>query len=115
MPKKAKGNLESKQTPRRGHHRMDDSFAFEAEDSVPVNIPSFIHPRYTRHFGNHLPFYWNGDEPKFTIGPHCNSSCHFLFRNSHHRANFCDYLVDFDWNNGSSDILSNSRREYSSG
>ena len=70
---KSKGPMESK---RNSHRSRDgqthaDSFDFEVEDSVPIAIPSMLHPRYKRHFGNHLPFYWNGDHPKFTIGPHC--------------------------------------------
>jgi len=67
---KSKGSMQSKQNSHHNPHSPSDSFDFEAEDSVHIAIPSIIHPRYKRFFGNHLPFYWNGDEPKFTIGPH---------------------------------------------
>lgn len=52
-----------------------DSVSFEVSTKDPNDtsrITSGI--SYRRHFGSHIPFSWRGNEPRFTVGPHCNIS-----------------------------------------
>ncbi len=45
-----------------------DGLTTDPNDSVHLNRVG-----HRRHFGTHIPFSWQGNEPRFTIGPHCKS------------------------------------------